>query len=91
MHRVGISVVPTNKLFHRLHPALTQTSRLCLFQYSLQLLLRFLLHNYCLLKIPHLLVPSHIQLQDVMIPKRFVLCAKRGRQLLALTKIFGCR
>lgn len=39
----------------RLYPSRTQTSRLCLFQHSLQLLLRVLLHNYCLFKISYLL------------------------------------
>lgn len=52
--------------FSRLHPSLTQTSGLSLLPYSLQLLLRFLQHNYCLFKFSHLLedLPqsSHIQL-----------------------------
>lgn len=39
----------------RLHTSFIQTSQLCLFPHSLQLLLRFLLHNYCLFKISHLL------------------------------------
>jgi len=57
MHSVSMhrdSLVPDNKLFHQV-TSFTYTNLQALFQHSLQLLLRFLLHNYCLFKISHLL------------------------------------